>query len=193
MPADDLGQGGLQAAGLAGEDQRGEGGQRLEGLVEGVRVGPVRLLLGREIPPSARSPRPVHSLPAWRIAAAGSKADIGAPPRRSLSSGRHGPADRDLRGHVRSDPRRAPGRGRQRQARPAPGPGPDGGRQCALAEGGRAGRQLGRGPPGPGRRGRWRRARAGGQPARDRPGRGVLHGRHPRRAARRPAPKTSCS
>ena len=54
----DLGQGPLQAAGLAGEDQRGQGGEGLERLVEGVRVGPVRLLLGGEIPPAARSPRP---------------------------------------------------------------------------------------------------------------------------------------
>ena len=40
----------VQAAGLAGEDQRGQGGQGLERLLEGVRVRPVRLLLGRAGP-----------------------------------------------------------------------------------------------------------------------------------------------
>ena len=52
-----LGQGPLQAAGLSGEDERGKGGQRLEGLVEDVLVRPLRLLLGRKIPPPARGPQ----------------------------------------------------------------------------------------------------------------------------------------
>ena len=65
-PAGDLGQRPLQAAGLAGEDQGGQGGQGLERLVQDVRIRPVRLLLGRQVPPSARCPLPIHVPPAWR-------------------------------------------------------------------------------------------------------------------------------
>ncbi len=57
LPAGHLGQGPLQAARLAREDQRGQAGQGLEGLLQGVRVGPVRLLLGRADPATCSASR----------------------------------------------------------------------------------------------------------------------------------------
>ncbi len=56
-----LGQGPAQGPGLAGEDERREGGKDLEGLLEGVVVRPIRLLLGGPRPPRRGSPF-VHAL-----------------------------------------------------------------------------------------------------------------------------------
>ena len=99
-----------------------------------------------------------------------------------------GRADRDLRGHLRPDPRRPSGGGRQRPRRPALD------RVILMVanvpwqKAGDAGGQLGRGPPGAGRGGGRRRARPGGGPAGDRPGRGVLHRRHPGASCTQPQP-----
>ena len=54
--AGDVGQSAGQAAGLAGEHQRGEAAEGLQDLLQGVVVGPLRLLGGRTLPPALGAP-----------------------------------------------------------------------------------------------------------------------------------------
>ena len=57
----DVAERGLQRAGLAGEHQRGIGGDLLQRPIEVALIGPLGLLLGRERLPRRRSPRLCHA------------------------------------------------------------------------------------------------------------------------------------
>ena len=111
-----------------------------------------------------------------------------ADPLRGLSDGRGGVeavgfadgggATRDLRGDLRSAPRRPPGRRGERPPRAPPRPGAPGRQQRALAEGREPGDQPGGRPPGHGGRCGRRCRGPGGQLDRARCRRAVLHGGH---------------
>ena len=203
LPVGDLGQGGRAAA--RASPAKTSGGRIDSDLRVGLevgRVGPVRLLGGRQVPPRARGPGLCPPLQGGRPtpetqcgiaeAAPAGRSVTEAPP---VGSGRRSDVRPSDRADGRADRcvRWAPSI-RSTSAIWSPRSTPV--TPCDLDRvilmvanvpwqkiGGRAG-QLGRGPPGRGRgRGR-RRARPRGRPARDRSGRRVLHRRHPGRTGR---------
>ena len=161
------------------------------------RIRPVRLLVGRAGPAIVLGcPGPVHAHPAWRKARPREQsgscpaiAVVTVTSARSWASGSGSSGAPSIPStsatwSPRSTPRTPCSLDRVMH----------GGGQRPVAEGRRAGRQLGRGPPGPGR-GRRRRTCRDWRPSRhrDRPGRRVLHRRHPASSCTGPTPTTSCS